>query len=84
VKKNLSIKKQAVSTIDRNSSAAINRGQQSTTNKKAEPITLTHSVVGVSSATNRVKKTFNFEIQDNDHSLKDKLMQQLLINQMNV
>lgn len=45
---------------------------------------MTHSVVGVSSATNRVKKTFNFEIQDNDQSLKDKLMQQLLINQMNV
>jgi hypothetical protein len=52
----------------------IKRGQQSTTNKNAKPLQPMAATNKVCSATNRVKKTFNFEVEE-PQKLKTYLMQ---------
>ena len=63
------------------------RGQQSTTNKSSQPLTLSNKQV-VCSATNRQKKVFNFEDDTKKAHLGEQreqnkmyIMQQLLMNQ---
>lgn len=49
--------------VDNNSIIGLKRGQQSTTNKNTVSMTL-HAPNQISSATNKIKKTFTFEMDE--------------------